>query len=272
MVLFLIYNYYKDHSLSYFNLNYLQHGVEVGKASFKLDVETLIQRALDDDRWIEDRRRPNYANWFNHRVSDVMWNPSMLVEKYSRLNCTLNTDVYVELKHKVDAWHEETKTWKTKVGKRYYWSACGSQSDLLHQGEHLIYLAATAQVSYTLAEFKGGYGVVRKCHIRGDPNFPPRWELASKRPTKGNEVNKKAQFEAEALALRFPHKGCIKWIAVHFTRNEGFTLWWNGGTIWQMLNDDTKLASNVKDILTTRSLQPGFDANLVTLARRVELF
>ena len=40
------------------------------------------------------------------------------------------------------------------------------------------------------------------------------------------------------MALRSAHEDCIKWIAVHPTKSEEYTLWWNGGTIWEMIKDE----------------------------------
>ena len=43
------------------------------------------------------------------------------------------------------------------------------------------------------------------------------------------------RFKAEEMALQFAYKDCIKWIVVHPTKSEGYTLWWNGGTIQEMI-------------------------------------
>jgi hypothetical protein len=50
------------------------------------------------------------------------------------------------------------------------------------------------------------------------------------------EVVQKMQFNAEAMALRSVHDGCIKWIAVHLSKPKGYILSWYGGTIRLMLN------------------------------------
>jgi hypothetical protein len=40
------------------------------------------------------------------------------------------------------------------------------------------------------------------------------------------------------MALRSTHEDCIKRIVVHPTKSEGYTLWWNGGTIREMMRDE----------------------------------
>ena len=40
------------------------------------------------------------------------------------------------------------------------------------------------------------------------------------------------------MALQSTHEGCIKWIAVHPTKLEGYTLWWNGRTIRKMIRNE----------------------------------
>jgi hypothetical protein len=42
------------------------------------------------------------------------------------------------------------------------------------------------------------------------------------------------------MTLRSAHEDCIKWIAVHPTKSEGYTLWWNGGTIREMMKDEAQ--------------------------------
>ena len=50
----------------------------------------------------------------------------------------------------------------------------------------------------------------------------------------------KIRFNIKAMALRSVHEGCIKWIAVHPIKLEGYTLWWNGGTIREIMRDEER--------------------------------
>jgi len=44
----------------------------------------------------------------------------------------------------------------------------------------------------------------------------------------------------EALASLCKHPGVIKFLAIHIETMEAYTLWWNGGTLWEMLDYNTK--------------------------------
>jgi hypothetical protein len=82
-------------------------------------------------------------------------------------------------------------------------------------------------------------------------------------------------FNAEAMALRSSHEGCIKWIAGHPTKSEGYTLWWNRGTIQEMIRD--KALINRTSIHITLQAVILIDSNddyqkKLDTARRVEVF
>jgi hypothetical protein len=87
-------------------------------------------------------------------------------------------------------------------------------------------------------------------------------------------------FNAEAMALRSAHEGCIKWIAVHPTKSEGYTLWWNGGTIREMIREE--VLYNHESVHITLQWLPEEAAILIDsnndyqkkldTARRVEVF
>jgi hypothetical protein len=44
----------------------------------------------------------------------------------------------------------------------------------------------------------------------------------------------------EALACSCEHLGVIKFLTIHIETMEAYTLWWNGGTFWEILDYNTK--------------------------------
>jgi hypothetical protein len=77
------------------------------------------------------------------------------------------------------------------------------------------------------------------------------------------------------MALRSDHEGCIKWIAVHPTVSEGYTLWWNGRTIREMIRDEALY--NRESVLITLQAAILIDSNndyqkKLDTTRRVEVF
>jgi hypothetical protein len=109
---------------------------------------------------------------------------------------------------------------------------------MMLRGGHLIHFNDKVKVSYQGKKMEGGYGIIQKCFIENDPAIPKHWAFAAK-TQKGDSVTARTiQFNVEAMALRSAHEGCIKWIAVHPTLSEGYTLWWNGRTIREMIREE----------------------------------
>jgi hypothetical protein len=85
----------------------------------------------------------------------------------------------------------------------------------------------------------------------------------------------RVQFNAEAMALRSTHEGGIKWIAIHPTKSEGYSLWWNGGTIQEMMKDEEQF--NLESVHITFQAAFLTDSNddyqkKLDAARYVEVF
>jgi hypothetical protein len=122
---------------------------------------------------------------------------------------------------------------------------------------------------------EGGYGTIQKCFIENDPAIPKHWAFAAK-TQKGDLVTAwTIRFNAEAMALRSAHEGYIKWIAVHPTKLEGYTLWWNGGTIREMITEEALY--NRENVYITLQAAILIDSNddyqkKLDTARRVEVF
>ena len=106
------------------------------------------------------------------------------------------------------------------------------------RGGHFIYFNEKVKVSYQGKKIEGGYGTIQKYFIENEPAIPKHWAFAAKTQKGNTNAARTIWFNVEAMALQSTYKGCIKWIAVHPTKNEGYTLWWNGGTIREMIRDE----------------------------------
>jgi hypothetical protein len=120
---------------------------------------------------------------------------------------------------------------------------------MLLQGGYLINFSEKVKVSYWGKPKESGYGAIQKCSIKNDPAISKHWEFAAKTQKGDMLAVQKVWFNAEAMALQSAHQGYIKWIAVHPTKFEGYSLWWNGGTIWEMMRDEERF--NCEDIHIT---------------------
>ena len=64
----------------------------------------------------------------------------------------------------------------------------------------------------------------KKCFIENDLAILKHWVFATK-TQKGNAIAARTiWFNIETMALQSAHEGYIKWIAVHPTKLEGYTL------------------------------------------------
>ena len=102
----------------------------------------------------------------------------------------------------------------------------------------MIYFNEKVKVSYRGKKMEGGYGTIQQCFIENEPAIPRYWAFAAKIQKGDTTVAQKVHFNAKAMALQSAHEGCIKWIAVHPYKNEGYILWWNGGSIRKMIGDE----------------------------------
>jgi hypothetical protein len=87
---------------------------------------------------------------------------------------------------------------------------------------------------------QGGYGVVRKMRIEIFNCIPSTIELAAKTPKMDDKWESHKQWLMEVLASPCEHPSVIKFLAIHVETMEAYTLWWNGGTLWEMLDYNTK--------------------------------
>jgi hypothetical protein len=140
---------------------------------------------------------------------------------------------------------------------------------------HLIHFSDKVKVSYQGKKKEDCYGTIQKYFIENDPTIPKHWAFEAKTQKGDTPMAQRVLFNAEAMALRSAHEGCIKWIVVHPTKSEGYTLWWNGGTIWEIIRDEALY--NRQSIHITLQAAILIDSNddyqnKLDTARRVEVF
>jgi hypothetical protein len=87
---------------------------------------------------------------------------------------------------------------------------------------------------------QGDYGVVRKVKIEIFNHILSTIELVGKTPKTNDKQKMCKQRSVEALACPCEHLGVIKLLAIHTETMEAYTLWWNGGTIQEILDYNTK--------------------------------
>ena len=95
-------------------------------------------------------------------------------------------------------------------------------------------------------KLRGGYGTISKVRMEGVPGIEAYWKFAAK--TSNHAVTRldlaKVEHLNESLAVRIAHPGVICFMAIHPNKYQGYTYWWNGGTIREILARDTQYEDN----------------------------
>jgi hypothetical protein len=187
----------------------------------------------------------------------------------------LNEGQLIAFKTKVSNFTKKTKNWSKRLQKSAVHWHQGIPTEMLLQGGHLINFNDKVIVTYMWKSTCGGNREIQKCFIKGDLAIPKLWEFAAKRQKDDMVVVQKVRFNAEVMALRSAHEVCIKWIAVHPTEPERYTLWWNGGTIREMLRNEAQF--NREDVHITLQAAILIDSRddyqkKLELATRVDVF
>ncbi len=94
---------------------------------------------------------------------------------------------------------------------------------------------------------QGGYGVVDKVQIKRFIHIPNTIELVGKITKIDDEWEVCKQRSIEALVYPCKHVNVIKFLAIHLETMKVYTLWWNRGTLWKMLDVNCMKCSHVMD-------------------------
>jgi hypothetical protein len=210
------------------------------------------------------------------KLVDALYNTTPILDRYRKLQpMPMSQEELAAFRTKMDSFCDITKNWSKKSQKSgAHWQQ-GTPMEMLLRGGQLLHFNEKVKISYQGKRKEGGNGAIQKCFIENDPAIPKHWAFAAKTHKGDTPTVQKVRFNAEAMAVRSAHEGCIKWIAVHPTKSEGYSLWWNGGTIREMMRDEVQY--NRESIHITLQVAFLIDSNddyqnKLDVARRVEVF
>lgn len=74
---------------------------------------------------------------------------------------------------------------------------------------------------------RGGYATIKKVRLEGVSDIIPYWEFAAKLSLNHQTRPDLAKLEHqnESLAVRIPHAGVIRFVAIHPIKYEGYAYW-----------------------------------------------
>jgi hypothetical protein len=101
----------------------------------------------------------------------------------------------------------------------------------------VLWIPSMANVFLLLGgDIQGGYGVVHKMWIKRFNHIRNTIELTRNTPKTYDKWETCKQHSMKALVYLCEHLSVIKFFAIHVETMKVYTLWWNGGTLWEMLD------------------------------------
>ena len=101
--------------------------------------------------------------------------------------------------------------------------------------------------------FEGTFGKVRKVTIPGAASIPELIEFARKTMKVEKNKEKRLQWSAEALACPVDHLGVIKLLYLNTRTYESYSMWWNGGSLMNMMTYDKTIVKTHEDEILRRA-------------------
>ena len=96
--------------------------------------------------------------------------------------------------------------------------------------------------------FEGTFGKVRKVTIRGAASISEWIEFVGKTMKVEKNKENRLQWSAEALACLIDHPGVIKLLYLNTRTYKSYsTLWWNGGSLMNMMAYDRTIVETHED-------------------------
>jgi hypothetical protein len=185
-----------------------------------------------------------------NKVHDALWNADVVLGKYGKQH-RANDEAFEQVILKAQLFIGRCAPFakrRNRRGSLGWWTSDEGLAQLDMGRRHLIALPDTARViPQDGLMMKGGYAMIRRVRIEGCPGIAPSWEFAAKiynyHATQPQLA--KLEHQNESMAVRIPHSRVIRFVAVHARTNEGYSYWWNGGTLRQMLNLDNDYPDNI---------------------------
>ncbi|KAG0571933.1 hypothetical protein KC19_VG055000 [Ceratodon purpureus] len=240
-----IVEFYQENTLVSLNSRYVRYG-EDGPRKFKSEMETKIRDRLMDPCWHSDTQKPGYDHFVSQRAHDALWNAKEVITKYAKAQRG-GVQAFKDTIAKADCFTRLMAPLSSRKHRRAsitWWnSPIGMETAADLRKRHLTILADFAIFYYLDKEVqRGGYATIRRVRFEGNPEIPPYWEFAEKRPLNWSMRPDLARVDHnnESLAIRIPHPGVIRFMAIHQLEHVGFMFWWNGGTLRAMLQRDNE--------------------------------
>ena len=230
--------WFESHGWKYLESKYLNNG-ERGIDVAKEDLKLFLLDAMGGDEFVEDRRKPNYQIWIENQVTEAMYNSMVAyVAVFGTGMGSSDGSRKPELMQLMEKWRDGIAIIKPKgrtILPRFVEKDLAAKI-ATESRQGVVWLSWSAVIAPQDENvFKGTFGKVRKVTIRGAASIPEWIEFAGKTMKVEKNKENRLQRSAEALACPVDHLGVIKLLYLNTRMYESYSMWWNGGSLMNMM-------------------------------------
>jgi hypothetical protein len=184
-------------------------------------------------------------------VHDSLWNAKNVLAKYGKDHRASDDSSFQQVILKADLFVGLMRPFAKSTNRKGsigWWNSSAGKIEEDSRRQHLVALPETATViELERRTLRGGYATIKRVRIEGAPGIERHWEFAAKLSNQHATRPDLAKLEHqnESMAVRIPHPGVIRYVAIHAQKYEGYAYWWNGGTLRQMLNLDNAYGDDI---------------------------
>lgn len=217
------------------------------------------------DYWLS----PEWLNWVVTAMTNNVVKQGFEVV-YKHPSGEAYTDDELKLLRMLEQVQAECQKYSRKHMKNLPWRE-EAERDLIKQkmAGAVAWLPRSAKiVEQPGQKFEGAEGTVRKVRIARVISIPPDVDFAGKRAKVESMRQKREQVSLEAMVCPVVHPGVIKISFINQRDYEGYTLWWNGGSLW---NFERRINSKISEAMEYDGIKFQEDSGLTLDERTMVL-
>ena len=238
-------------------LNNSQKNMDIVKEELKL----VLLEAMNGVKFAEDRRKSNYKDWIENQVREAIYNSIVAYMQVYGVGAGSSDGTKIgksELLQKLEKWCNGIAIIKPK-GRTVILGFIEKDlaAEIVTEScPGVVWLFQNAMIILQDSNvIEGMFGKVRKVTIKGAMSIPEWIEFAGKTMKVDKNLNNRKERPTPALACPVDHLGMIKLLYLNTRRYESYSMWWNGGSLMNMLAyDKTIMDTHESEILQS----PGF--------------
>ena len=214
-------------------------------------MKLLLLEAMGGDKFVEDQRKPNYQDWIENQITETIYNSMVAYVAISGMGVgSTDGSGKPELMQLMEKWHDGIAIIKPKgrtVLPEFVEKGLAAKI-AMESRQGVVWLPRSAVIGLQDENvFEGIFGKVRKVTIRGAASIPEWIEFFEKTIKVEKNKENRLQRSAEALACPIDHPRVIKLLYLNTRMYESYSMWWNGGSLMNMIAYDRTIVETHED-------------------------